>query len=224
MENVKKMALVDPQVLELLKSPKHRNTPAEESMDTLDGEMKNILNNHRLSTDEKVKLYNQTLGKFVKVQTDYRHKPIKVELNTKKELNPTPNLSPPEAGSVIVEDANDDLIQSVPKTMQKRARILIEKLKNSNEIGWNPKGEITVKGNLIKNSNISDLVNDALRKRKHFNPRGWEDFAHVLRQVNAPQDIVRNQDRWAFMYGAPPAARNPTNKRRVVSRPRWLRY
>ena len=40
-----------------------------------------------------------------------------------------------------------------------------------------------------------DLVNDALRHRKNFNPQGWRLFAKVLSDVNIPEGIVRNENR-----------------------------
>ena len=44
-------------------------------------------------------------------------------------------------------------------------------------------------------SNVIDLVNDALRHRKNFNPRGWRLFAKVLGDFNIPEGIVRNENR-----------------------------
>jgi hypothetical protein len=32
---------------------------------------------------------------------------------------------------------------------------------------------------------VVDLVNDVLRKRKYFNPQGWETFGEALREANA---------------------------------------
>ena len=36
-----------------------------------------------------------------------------------------------------------------------------------------------------------DPVNNALRQRKNFYPRGWRLFAKVLGNVNIPEIIVR---------------------------------
>ena len=40
-----------------------------------------------------------------------------------------------------------------------------------------------------------DLVNDDLRKRKTFEPLGWQKFACSLNAVNVPMDLVGNPDR-----------------------------
>ena len=39
-------------------------------------------------------------------------------------------------------------------------------------------------------SHIIDLINDIIRERKHFEPRGWQTFSRGLKEVNVPQDIV----------------------------------
>jgi hypothetical protein len=47
-------------------------------------------------------------------------------------------------------------------------------LKSSPDISWNEKGELKYKGETVQGSNVVDLVNGVLRKRKYFNPQGWE--------------------------------------------------
>jgi hypothetical protein len=40
------------------------------------------------------------------------------------------------------------------------------------------------KGETVQGSNVVDLVNDVLRKRKYFNPQGWETFGEALGPVS----------------------------------------
>ena len=64
--------------------------------------------------------------------------------------------------------------------MQNRAKLLIQKLKDHSDIiSWNDNGRLVLDGSIIPNSNIVDLVNDIMRKRK----------------INVPEDYVRNPDR-----------------------------
>ena len=59
-----------------------------------------------------------------------------------------------------------EIINSVPKTMQNRANLLIQKLKDhSDVISWNDNGQLVLEGSVIPNSNIINLVNDVERKR-----------------------------------------------------------
>ena len=55
------------------------------------------------------------------------------------------------------------IIDSVPKTMQNRAKVLIQKLKDhSDVISWNDNGQLVLEGSIVPNSNIVDLVNDVM--------------------------------------------------------------
>jgi hypothetical protein len=56
-------------------------------------------------------------------------------------------------------------------------------MKSCPDISWNEKGELKCKGETVQGSNVVDLVNDVLRKRKYFNPQGWETFGEALREA-----------------------------------------
>ena len=79
------------------------------------------------------------------------------------------------------------IIDSVTKTMQYRANLLIQKLKDySDIINWNDNGQLVLDGSITPNSNIVDLVNDVMRKRKGFNPEHSSTFAKALTKINPP--------------------------------------
>ena len=89
------------------------------------------------------------------------------------------------------------IIRGIPKTMKTRAEALLAHLKERGDvITWDDMGQVLVDGVLIPKSNISDLVSDAMRSRKHFNPVGVRDFYNVLNKINVPKDLVRNERRW----------------------------
>ena len=91
---------------------------------------------------------------------------------------------------------NKQIIDSVPKMVQNRAKLLIQKLKDhSDVISWNDNGQLVLDGSTIPNSNIVDLVNDVMRKRKGFNLEHSSTFAKALAKINVPEDYVRNPDR-----------------------------
>ena len=47
--------------------------------------------------------------------------------------------------------------------------------------------KLTYNGNTVAGSNVIDLINDALRKRKTaLAPTGWQMFSNVLRHANIP--------------------------------------
>ena len=89
------------------------------------------------------------------------------------------------------------IVRGIPKTMKTRAQALLAHLKERGDvITWDDMGQVLLKGVLIPRSNISDLVSDAMRARKHFNPVGVREFYNVLNEINIPKDLVRNE-RWS---------------------------
>ena len=109
------------------------------------------------------------------------------------------------------------IVRGIPKTMKTRAEALLAHLKERGDvITWDDMGQVLVDGVLIPKSNISDLVSDAMRSRKHFNPVGVREFYNVLNKINVPKDLVRNERRW-----------DETEKKKVDENPnelKWITY
>ena len=91
--------------------------------------------------------------------------------------------------------------------MRKKAKLLVSWLENNPNLSWDEDGRVKMYGKPVAGSNIVDLVNDVLRQRKDTEPRGWEPFAEVLRDMNVPQDFVGNKKRWEWMHRTPPLPR-----------------
>ena len=90
------------------------------------------------------------------------------------------------------------IVRGIPKSMKTRAEALLAHLKERGDvITWDDMGQVLLDGVLIPKSNISDLVSDAMRPRKHFNPVGVREFYNVLNKINVPKDLVRNERRWS---------------------------
>ena len=80
--------------------------------------------------------------------------------------------------------------------MQNRAKLLIQKLKDhSDVISWNDNGQLVLEDSILPSSNIVDLVNYVMRKRKGFNLEHSSTFAKALAKINVLEDYVRNLDR-----------------------------
>ena len=113
-------------------------------------------------------------------------------------------LYPKYPGSMIGRGEDEEsmsiemIVRSIPKSMKKRAEALLAHLKEREDvITWDDMGQVLVDGVLIPRSNITDLVSDAMRPRKNFNPIGVHEFYKVLNKINIPKDIVRNEQRWS---------------------------
>jgi hypothetical protein len=86
--------------------------------------------------------------------------------------------------------------------MRGKAELLLKNMKTNRDITWNEKGELKYKDTIVHGSNIVDIVNDVLLKRKYFNPEGWETFGEALREANVPQDLIGHTDRWRHITQA----------------------
>ena len=116
----------------------------------------------------------------------------------------------PQEDSLSVEM----IVRGIPKTMKTRAEALLAHLKERGDvITWDDMGQVLVDGVLIPKSNISDLVSDAMRSRKHFNPVGVREFYNVLNKINVPKDLVRNERRL-----------HETEKKNVDEKPKELKW
>ena len=47
--------------------------------------------------------------------------------------------------------------------------------------------------------NFRQLHSTVLRRRKHFEPHGWQTFARALKDTNVPQDLIGHHERWQWM-------------------------
>ena len=79
-------------------------------MDTLDKKMQTILEREDLSADERLKLYDQSFTRYLNVYNDYRPRPVAV------------------AHEPVKQDLIDnEILESVPKTMQAKVQLLLKK-------------------------------------------------------------------------------------------------
>ena len=88
------------------------------------------------------------------------------------------------------EELRNRLVQATPKPYRTRAESLFQYV--ANKISTNERGEmIDVDGDLIDGSNISDLIQHAVRdRRRNIIPSGWNNFLKVLKDTNAPRMIL----------------------------------
>ena len=108
-------------------------------------------------------------------------------------------------------------MDTVPNTMQAKARRLMEHMKRN--IYWAGRGELIHEGVPVAGSNVVDLVNDLLRKRK-TDPSGWQPFARQLRAMNLPMELVGNVARRDYIRQATMMTPTPGRRRRAPATPR----
>ena len=128
-----------------------------------------------MSEAEKSQLYGQTLHKF---KTAHQ--------KALKETSLFPQSDPSSS------KMNQLVIDSVPSTLKRKAQLLVSLLNNNPNVSWKDDGTVKLYGKSIPGSNI-----------KGSQPTGWQALAEGLRDMNIPQDVIGNRERWDWMHRAP---------------------
>ena len=147
MEHARKMALVDPRMLDTLRSPPPPTDTLGKKVQALEDEMMTILDRKDLDDRTKVTLYNQVLQRYNVLSDKHVKEPVRVV---------TVNESGTGAGAGVAEgvvgvpatsatsEMEADVVDTVPKTMEAKARRLMEHLKR--DIAWTAHGELIHEG------------------------------------------------------------------------------
>ena len=177
---VKVMHLVDPKMLQQMSIPAN---PVHRTIATLDQDMQAVLDRQDLSDDDKVRHYNQILQRYLEY-----HDRLKS------------TAAPSSLRDATSNNMEQEVLTLVPDKWKHKAHTILERIKHQPNMSWNERGEFVYNGEVVKGSNIADLVNDVVRHRKTFHPHGWQEFARALRQGNVPQDLIGNRKRWDWMH------------------------
>lgn len=213
MEHARKMVLVPEESLSLLGvQKKHhqshviRNDNAsdenprlsaatktiEATLARLDTEMNDILQSDTYKdAREKWNAYLAVLQRYLHFTNNERTLQS-IELSNKKmsEKNEEPPVKTGLNDSVIIE--------SVPRKFRNKAKLLLRRLHDTPtaHFSWDTVGVVSIKGKPLKDSNIVDLINDAMRARKTANPVGRKTFAQFLRSIKTPREFIGNEALW----------------------------
>ena len=199
--SIKKIVIVPYQILETMKWWRDKQyqkpilPPNPQAVDAshLLKDMNQILQKTDLSETEKAQKYGETLFKLQNSLEKTKKPPSMLSSTDSPQ---TTNTDQTQSASVAL---HDQILQSVPKTMQRKAELLLGMIKNNNNLTWDEQGVVSYKGKRIHGSNIIDLINDAIRQRKGVEPRGWKTFSKALHESNIPQEVIGNSSRWKWM-------------------------
>lgn len=183
LKDAKKFFLIDPtnvnQLTNLIQSSNRLQPIQSSEIKRLDSSMLDILNNNNLTTTEKVEQYNKILVEF---QNTTSSKPqISDETKNTFKTNQTENDK---------EDSYNYLL-GIPTQYKTKADKLMSMLINSNKIKISKTGSVTINGESIPGSNITDLVNKAVNSRVTFpHLPGWSNFEELIIEQNVPQSLL----------------------------------
>ncbi len=212
----RKAAFVNDMILQTLNQGQQVTSPVVKVVAKLDDEISDLLKNNKLDQYDKAKLYSQILQKY---------------LSTRENINPVTQPAPVVPAQPDMKTYSDSAIMdTVPGKFGKQARNLLRHIHSAENLKWNDDGQVLVDDQPIRGSNIVDLFNDVLRRRKTSQPKGWREFALTLQKLNIPSDLIGNPDRKGEL--APPehlvSIRNRTatrkkhmTKRRKNTAIRW---
>ena len=226
MEHARKMVLMDPRLLNTLRSPPPSTDTLGKKVQALDDEMMTILDRNDPDDRTKVTLYNQVLQRYNTLSDKHVKEPVRV-VSLNESMSAAAAAAPSglgtgvEPGPVVegtvgapatsaTSGIEADVVDTVPKTMQVKARRLMEHLKR--DIAWTARGELIHEGVPIVGSNVVDLVNDLLRERK-TDPIGRQPFARQLRAITLPMELVGNTSRKAYIRQATTTTATPSRRR-----------
>ena len=215
MEHAKKMILIEPRVLESMQQQQQQQQQQQETRQDYDTTSRDLKETDQsmqaiLESDghvqDKANAFQQALRGFLNRFDEYKNRPLgRVQLTPPEQStldqDRQPSFPPPPPPTQKTDAVEEDVMISVPANLKKRAARILQRLKADPEVRWNDRGEFEYRGRLIKNSNLTDLVNDVLKKKRNSvkDPRGWETFAQALQRLNVPQDLIANNSRWSYM-------------------------
>ena len=190
------MVLMDPTHM-LLKTSPVPDTLSD-SVLSLDDEIRRVLESPALSDHDKALTYEQVLHKYLKrvdhVNSRHLQKPPFSANHTASVPQQDPLKSDSFGKTVKLEKR---VVDSLPKTLQKKGGVLLDHIKDTTDMTWNERGELIVKGQTLNGTNVSDLIHELLRSRKlGQKPEGWSIFANTLKESNIPTDLIGNKARW----------------------------
>jgi hypothetical protein len=195
MKSAKRMILIPEDMLNRFEQKQKLETPPiVSSMIQKDTEMSRVLHRDDLNDDVKEKLYHANLERYLNLKSQKDNITPTVRLAPDSEIEDKDPVSPEEEEAQLSDTV---IIESIPKTNRSRAVALLGRLKTRpNVISWDQAGRVSLEGKSVPLSNITDLISDAVKGRKNFNPAGSRQFFRALARIHMPRELVRNENRW----------------------------
>ena len=158
-------------------------------MGELDTDMHKILL-QKAEDSEKWKLYQQSLLRYLHFANEPK-KPLEISFPSEENKSSEENKADDETNKNLLSQ----LVAVIPRIIQRKAVTLYNILgseQSKDVISWNSTGLVNINGTPLPQSNIIDLISDAVRSRKTSQAVGWQEFATALKQMNVPMDLINN--------------------------------
>ena len=206
MERARKMVIVPEDAIERAQSTPAESTKTivpsevsgENSMQTpgdnlsrLDAEMFDILHSKKGVKDvhEKCLNYLQVLRRYL----FFRESERSSSSDAQREIDEIEETLAP-----LTEEA---IIDSVPKAYQRKVRLLLRHWKTvaPERLKWSNAGTVSIDGRTVERSNIIELLNDVVRRKRGKNddeeaPVGRMEFSKFVKTSDTPTNLIGNSE------------------------------
>lgn len=198
MEHTQKMVLVPQEQISRMAPVQHQQL--QESSQTsgtqltrLDAEMGDIL---RSGIDDSAKWerYNQVLQRYLHFVHREALDAGPPALRRQGDAEPRRDDPQKQRGNDL--RVSETVLATVPERYKRKALKLLTKLQGMpNRIAWDRQGTVSIDNVKITDSNIVELLNEAMRERKKVTAKivGRRRFAVLLRNAGVPRELVGNE-------------------------------
>src|SRR5436190_962092 len=110
----------------------------------LDSEMKRMLDNSQLDDRDRWTQYQQMLQRYLRLKEQERQ-PLKVAVE--------------ESRDGVLSTLSKEVVDSVPVAYRRKAKLLLQRLEDSDDIKWDSRGEVTIRSEMkrmLDNSQLDD--------------------------------------------------------------------
>lgn len=157
--------------------------PNIKNVKDIDQKMDETLNKSDLTDFEKVEKYNALLEKYIR---NFRNalETSKSEAILGEPASKTIDLkNTTENESIKQFQSLEESLDSIPTSYRQKARKLVDFLKNNNSFSVNQNNELLYKDQVLRGSNVNQLINDAVRSKKPITSDAL--FTQFVENLNA---------------------------------------
>lgn len=189
----------------------------------LDDEMQYILRRTDVSEYDKAQLYSQVLHKYLTLREQLIGKPTPSATTTadansnkpKPDLGANSDANSPKLITIqkhpesSASEVRDDDLNKIKKT--KRGRQLVQLIKNSRTLAWDPDHQLVVRGKTLKGTDVGALIKEAMdssspsakKPSKHY-----QTFMRALEDEHGPTQLIGDLKYRQYLKGQ--KSRSPT--------------
>ena len=168
-------------------------------MTKINNGVKLMLDDKNIDPAERIRRFNEMLTRYGAHSENYYKTPTGPPQLVDQVTPSGPEVEATSAGT-MPDKWEEDVVESIPLTMQKNARLLLKTIKASGRMSWDEHGRLVRQGRTIPGTNIMDLVHAVVRQRKKSKlTPGLDHFISGLRDMNTASELMRGAQNVAYV-------------------------